>query len=66
VPITAKGWAMTSFESTHGEHIIGTLTTFDRMIFKGHLTGLFPEGAFGRFLNTQGVLLKGYDGYVKG
>jgi hypothetical protein len=59
-------WAMTSFESTHADHIIGSLTTFDRMIFKGHLTGLFPEGAFQRFLNTQGVLLKGYAGYVKG
>ena len=57
---------MTSFESTHADHIIGSLTTFDRMIFKGHLTGLFPEGAFGRFLSTQGVLLKGYAGYVKG
>ena len=57
---------MTSFESTHADHIIGSLTTFDRMIFKGHLTGLFPEGAFQRFLNTQGVLLKGYAGYVKG
>ena len=57
---------MTSFESSHADHIISSLTTFDRMIFKGHLTGLIPEGAFQRFLNTQGVLLKGYAGYVKG
>ena len=57
---------MTRFESIHDDHVIGTLTTFDRMIFKGHLTGLFPDGAFQRFLNTQGVLLKAYAGYVKG
>lgn len=57
---------MTKIESIHGEGVIGTLTTFDRMIFKGHLTGLYPDGAFQRFLNTQGVLLKGYAGYVKG
>lgn len=57
---------MTSFESIHGDHVIGTLTSFDRMIFKGHLTGLFPKGAFTRFLITQGVLMKAYAGYAKG
>jgi hypothetical protein len=56
---------MTKFESIHGRRLIGTLTTFDRMIFKGHLTGLYRPGAFKAFLNTQGVLLKGYAGYVK-
>jgi hypothetical protein len=25
---------------------------FDRLIFKGHLTGLFPDGAFSRFLSS--------------
>lgn len=33
---------MTSFESIHQDKIVGSLTTFDRMIFKGHLTGLSP------------------------
>ena len=28
------------------------------MIFKGHLTSLFPQGAFGRYLSKRGVLLK--------
>lgn len=28
------------------------------MIFKGHLTSMFPEGAFGCYLNRPGVLLK--------
>lgn len=56
---------MTRFESIHGSRLIGTLTTFDRMIFKGHLTGLYPSGAFKAFLCTQGVLLKSYAAYVK-
>lgn len=56
---------MTRFESIHGGRIIGTLTTFDRMIVKGHLTGLYPPGAFKAFLYKQGVLVKSYAGYVK-
>lgn len=56
---------MTSFESIHQDKIVGSLTTFDRMIFKGHLTGLFPKGAFGRFLSKQGVLLKDFGKYVE-
>lgn len=57
---------MTSFESIHQDEILGSLTMFDRMIFKGHLTEFFPRGAFGRFLNAQGVLLKDFGGYVEG
>ena len=38
---------------------------FDRIIFKGHLTGLFPQGAFARFLWRQGVLLKEFKPYVE-
>jgi len=56
---------MTTFESVHQEEILGSLTTFDRMIFKGYLTGLFPDGAFGRFLTRQGVLLKDFAAYVE-
>lgn len=59
-------WAMTSFESIHQNEIFGSLTMFDRMIFKGHLTEFFPQGAFGRFLNAQGILLKDFGGYVEG
>jgi hypothetical protein len=32
---------------------------FDRIFFKGHLTSMFPDGAFGRYLYQRGVLLKG-------
>ena len=56
---------MTTFESVHQEAILGSLTTFDRTIFKGYLTGLFPDGAFGRFLTRQEVLLKDFGAYVE-
>jgi hypothetical protein len=57
---------MDTFLSIHQDKIIGTLTTFDRMIFKGHLTMLYPKGAFARLLNRQGVLLKDFKPYVEG
>jgi hypothetical protein len=58
------GQAMDTFLSIHQDVITGTLTMFDRIIFKGHLTGLFPDGAFSRFLWSQGVLLKNFKPYV--
>jgi len=56
---------METFLSVHQDTILGTLTMFDRLIFKGHLTGLFPQGAFARFLWRQGVLLKEFKPYVE-
>jgi hypothetical protein len=44
---------------------MGSLTTFDRLIFKGHLTMLYPQGAFARLLSRQGVLLKDFKPYVQ-
>jgi hypothetical protein len=35
------------------------------MIFKGHLTMLYPNGAFARLLNRQSVLLKDFKPYVE-
>jgi hypothetical protein len=49
---------MKSFLERHGESISGTIDTFDRVIFKGHLNGFFPSGAFGRYLWQRNVLLK--------
>jgi len=57
---------MDTFLSIHQDNLQGTLTTFDRMIFKGHLTMLYPHGAFARLLNRQGVLLKDFKSYVEG
>lgn len=56
---------METFLSIHQDDIIGTLSAFDRTIFKGHLTGLFPDGAFARFLSRQGILLKDFGQYIK-
>jgi len=57
---------MESFLKIHENDVVGTLSTFDRLIFKGHLTGFFPRGAFVRFLYHEGVLLKNFKGYVAG
>ncbi len=51
---------MDTFLSIHQDDIIGTLSMFDRMIFKGYLTGFFPKGAFGAYLSCQGVSLKDF------
>jgi hypothetical protein len=56
---------VSSFTEAHADVVLGELTMFDRMIFKGHLTRLFPDGAFGRFLRSQEVLLKDFGRYVK-
>ena len=39
---------MKIFLSVHQNDIIDHLTFFDRMIFRGHLTGFYPAGAFAR------------------
>src|SRR5688500_4458217 len=49
---------MNGFVDLHGELITGVINTFDRVIFKGHLNGFFPDGAFGRYLSRRGILLK--------
>lgn len=55
---------MTTFESVHESRIAGKLVAFDRLIFKGHLNGWMPKGAFARFLLVQGVLLTCFKAYV--
>ncbi len=56
---------METFLSIHHDVITGTLATFDRLIFKGHLSGLYPQGAFARFLNSQHILLKDFAAYAE-
>ena len=38
---------------------------FDRMIFKGHLTGLYKQDGARCFLWSQGVALKDFTAYAK-
>ena len=39
---------MNGFVDLHGESITGEINTFDRVIFKGHLNGFFPDCIFRR------------------
>lgn len=55
---------MEQFLSIHQDRVSGTLNMFDRIIFKGHLTGLFIGDSFARFLSKQRVLLKDFGSYV--
>lgn len=56
---------MTTFANIYPVQTIGELTMFDRIIFKGHLSGLYGQGRFGWFLHEQEVLLKDFGLYVK-
>lgn len=55
---------MGSFEDVHADRIVGTLTMFDRMIFKGHLTRLYAPGAISAMLWEQGFPLKEFTRYA--
>lgn len=55
---------MSAFEIVHQDRVIGKLTCFDRLIFKGHLARFNMPGRLKSFLNHQGVLLKDFDRYV--
>lgn len=55
---------MEQFLSKHQNEINGTLSMYDRVIFRGHLTQLFMGDSFKRFLDKQGVLLKDFKTYV--
>jgi hypothetical protein len=56
---------MKTFLSVHQDDIIGQITMFDRMIFRGHLLSFFPKDAFLRFLLSQKILLKNIGWYVQ-
>ena len=55
----------TTFERVHAADITGKLEMFDRMIFRGHLTHFFRDGAFAVFLHACGVLLKDFAPFVE-
>jgi hypothetical protein len=55
---------MASFAQVYPDRVAGELTCLDRVIIKGHLTGLYPQGSFKAFLNSQGVRLVDFAGYV--
>jgi hypothetical protein len=55
---------MSAFQIVHQDRIVGKLTCFDRLIFKGHLGNFNMPGRMKAFLDHQGVLLKNFDRYV--
>ena len=57
---------MDIFLEKHRESILGVVEGFDRIIFKGYLTSMFPDGAFGRYLYKRGVLLKDAGKFFEG
>ena len=57
---------MKHFLEQHAASIENTISTFDRVIIKGHLNGFFPAGAFGRYLRQRHVLLKDAGKFFEG
>ena len=56
---------MGAFDDVHAERITGSLTMFDRLIFKGHLTRLFGNDAVRACLWKQGVPITEFTEYAK-
>ena len=56
---------MSDFEAIHAGQITGSLTMFDRLIFKGHLTRLHSDGGLRTFLWSQGTPVTRFDTYVR-
>ena len=54
------------FVSRHADDIVGVLSCFDRLLFKGYLMPIgYPDG-MARFLSRRGVLLKDFKKFVTG
>ena len=56
---------MGAFDDVHRDRITGSLAMFDRMIFKGYLTRLYPKDNARCFLWTEGVALKDFTPWAK-
>ncbi len=57
--------AATAFEELHRERLVGSLTMFDRLIFKGYLSRLSRPGSLRVWLWSEGVPITGFGAYVK-
>ena len=56
---------MERFLFRHKDRIAGSIAGFDRMRFQGTLRWMAHVDGMGKFLNSQGVLLKNFGGYVE-
>jgi hypothetical protein len=55
---------MDNFISRFADRIIGVLSGFDRLVFRGHLLPLMRDGGMTIFLNSAGVRLLDFKSYV--
>ena len=56
---------MERFLDRHKSRIAGSISGFDRMRFTGTLRWMAHVDGMGKFLNSQGVLLKNFGAYVE-
>jgi hypothetical protein len=56
---------MERFLFRHKGRIAGSISGFDRMIFRGTLRWMTQPAGMGKFLNSQGVLLKDFGKYAE-
>jgi len=56
---------MERFLDRHKDRIVGSISGFDRMRFKGTLRWMVHVDGMGKFLNSQGVLLKDFGAYIE-
>src|SRR3954454_24842600 len=59
------GCVVGRFEELHCRRVTGSLAMFDRMIFKGYLSGLYKQDGARAFLWSQRVALKDFTAYAK-
>lgn len=55
---------MSAFIQRHRDAVIGVLSGFDRLVFRGTLRGLAYEGGMAAHLNRTGILLKEFGDYA--
>lgn len=55
---------MNAFIQRHRDHVIGVLSGFDRLVFRGTLRGLAYEGGMAAYLSRTGILLKEFGEYA--
>ena len=56
---------MERFLLRHKDRIAGSISGFDRMRFQGTLRWMAHVEGMGKFLNSQGILLKNFGAYVE-
>jgi hypothetical protein len=62
-PSHGKESAVERFLKKHAQNITGTISCFDRILFKGHLP-ISWGGAMERFMGMQGLLIKDFKRFV--